>query len=216
MSASAAGKPMRPSTSSPAGAGSRNSASSTTEVGCTGPPTYTGSCSETASRSCGTASPTVMREGRLSTTPIAPSEVCMPISTTLRAKFGSRSAGAASSSWPESDSDTTASVAGSRCRARRALSASDQDQHDQQQAACGREQCDDCEHATVGARVAALRDRLVDRAAPVAPVGDQRQAQRREQDPQHAVEHLRTARDRRYEPARAKADSEGGEPGAPP
>ena len=97
---------MRPSTSSPAGAGSRNSARNTIELGCTGPPTYTGSSSATACSSCGTASPTVTAEGRLSTTPIAPSSLCTLTSTTARLKLGSCSAGDASSSWPVSDSST--------------------------------------------------------------------------------------------------------------
>src|SRR5271156_6414503 len=103
MPASGAGKPIRPSPSSPAGVGSRNSARNTIELCCTGPPTYTGSLSSTVCSSCGTASLTVTSEGRFNTTPIAPSSLCTPISTTARLKLGSISAGEASSSWPQSD-----------------------------------------------------------------------------------------------------------------
>ena len=105
MSASGAGKPIRPSTSSPAGEGSRNSARNTIALGCTGPPTYTGSLFPAAClSSCGTASPTVTVEGRLSTIPIAPASLWAPTSTTLRRKLVLISDGAASSSCPLSDS----------------------------------------------------------------------------------------------------------------
>ena len=54
--------------------------------------------------SWGTASPTLVSEGRLSTRPRAPSSLCSTTSTTVRQKFGSSSAGPATSSCPRTDS----------------------------------------------------------------------------------------------------------------
>src|SRR5579875_704825 len=75
-----------------------------TVEGCTGPPMNSGSSPSTSVSSSGTASPTVVSEGRLSTSPNAPSWVCSTISTTVRKKFGSISRGPAISSCPLSDS----------------------------------------------------------------------------------------------------------------
>ena len=47
---------------------------------------------------------------------MAPSSLCTPISTTVRAKLGSRSAGEASSSWPVSDSSIGLIEASARIR----------------------------------------------------------------------------------------------------
>src|SRR5690349_11263118 len=60
------------------------------------------SCSprSTSDSSWGTASPTLVSEGRLRTSPSAPSSVCSITSTTVRQKFGSRSEGPAIRSWP--------------------------------------------------------------------------------------------------------------------
>src|SRR6476661_7843351 len=60
------------------------------------------SCSprSTSDSSWGTASPTFVSEGRLRTSPSAPSSVCSITSTTVRQKFGSRSDGPAIRSWP--------------------------------------------------------------------------------------------------------------------
>ena len=57
-----------------------------------------------SSPSSGATSATSVSDGRLRTTPIAPSAPCSVISTTERAKFGSTSAGEAISSWPRSES----------------------------------------------------------------------------------------------------------------
>ncbi len=69
----------------------------------TGPPTNTGSAASTISSRSGTAAATVEVEGRFSTSPSAPSSLCIPISTTVRMKFGSSSVVEASSNRPASD-----------------------------------------------------------------------------------------------------------------
>src|SRR4051812_5732516 len=97
-------KPRSSSTSAPASSGRSNSASTITAVSATGPPTYTGSTSPASQDRSGTASPTVERAGRLSTSPMAPSSVCSAIRMTVRTKFGSRRTGEARSSLPRSDS----------------------------------------------------------------------------------------------------------------
>src|SRR5581483_3364438 len=63
-------------------------------------PMNSGSSGSTSSPSNGTASPTVVSEGRLSTSPKALSSSCRTISTTVRQKFGSSRRGPAISSWP--------------------------------------------------------------------------------------------------------------------
>src|SRR5271154_2933463 len=128
---------MRSTTNRPGSDGSRNSARNTIEVGWTGPPTYTSSSPSTARSSCGTASPTVTSEGRVRTTPIAPSSLCTPINPPVRLKLGSYSAGEASRSWPASETSITP------------CSSSDDDQDDQKQAADGREHRDQREHSFI-------------------------------------------------------------------
>ena len=91
-------------TRSSARVGSTKSASTTTACGWTGPPTWTRSSSpDERGQSGGTASATVTVETRLRTTPIAPSSPCSPTSTTVRRKFGSSSAGPATSRVPRSE-----------------------------------------------------------------------------------------------------------------
>ena len=89
---------------SAASVGSSNSARTITEEGCTGPPMNSGSASSTSSSICGTDSPTVVSDGRFSTSPSAPSSVCSTTSTTVRQKLGSSSAGPAISSCPRTNS----------------------------------------------------------------------------------------------------------------
>src|SRR5262245_50009370 len=98
------GKPSEPKSGTAASSGSRNSPSTSTASGCTGPPTQTGSPSSTTGSSCGTAPATSTGDGRLSTSPAAPSSVCSVTSTTVRRKFGSSSDGDATSRCPRSDS----------------------------------------------------------------------------------------------------------------
>src|SRR5512134_3878463 len=68
------------------------------------------------SSSAGTASTTSAGDGRLSTSPIAPSSPCSATSTTVRWKLGSTSVADAISRWPRSDSmaGSTAAVHGDR------------------------------------------------------------------------------------------------------
>ena len=80
---------------SAASVGSSNSPGTITAEGWTGPPMNSCSASSTSSSSCGTASPTVVSDGRLRTSPSAPSSVCSITSTTVRQKFGSSSDGPA-------------------------------------------------------------------------------------------------------------------------
>src|SRR4051794_24082168 len=82
------------------------SASTTPEVGCTGPPAKMGASGPINGSRSGAASATVMPLGRLRITPIAPSSPWSASSTTVRRKFGSSSCGAAISSEPRSDSVT--------------------------------------------------------------------------------------------------------------
>src|ERR1700760_255485 len=101
---SSEGKPSAPKSGTAASSGSRNSPSTSTASGCTGPPTQTESPSSTTGSSCGTAAATSTGEGRLSTSPAAPSSVCSGTSTTARRKFGSSSDGEATSRCPRSES----------------------------------------------------------------------------------------------------------------
>src|SRR6187551_1016274 len=93
-------KPMLSTTATSACSTSAKSASTTTASGCTGPPRYTSSSGAVSVAIGGTASSTSVSEARLSTTPIAPSSPCSPMSTTVRRKFGSTRAGPATSSCP--------------------------------------------------------------------------------------------------------------------
>ena len=95
-------KPTAPKRSSDASSGSSSSATASTELVETGPPTNTGSSSPAIGDSSGTASPTEVSVGRFSTRPIAPSSPCSAIRTTVRWKFGSLRTGAATSSCPRS------------------------------------------------------------------------------------------------------------------
>src|SRR6185437_8459452 len=72
--------------------------------GWTGPPTCTASSAPGIPASDGTASTAATSEGRVSTSPIAPSSSWWAISTTVRRKCGSRSDGADTSSCPWSES----------------------------------------------------------------------------------------------------------------
>ncbi len=71
----------------------------------------TGSVPATSPSSAATSA-TSVSDGRFSTTPIAPSSPCSVISTTVRAKFGSTSAGEAISSWPRSEESASGSAIG--------------------------------------------------------------------------------------------------------
>src|SRR4029077_14079571 len=64
--------------------------------------------------------------------------------------------------------------------------------------------------------VAPFGDRRIDLAPAIAAVGDERHAEQREQDAHDAVEQLRATADPRHQPARAEADREARETGAPP
>src|SRR3954447_11641427 len=94
------GKTSAPNSGTAASSGSRNSPSTRTPFGCTGPPMKIGSPSSTSDSSAGTISATSDSVGRLSTSPAAPSSVCSVTSTTVRRKFGSSSPGDATSSCP--------------------------------------------------------------------------------------------------------------------
>src|SRR6266545_671267 len=97
-------KPRSGSTSTAARVGSTHSASTITPLGATGPPTYTRSWVSASHSRSGTASLTVAVEGRLRTSPIAPSSVCSAISTTVRRKLGSSRVGPARRSLPRCES----------------------------------------------------------------------------------------------------------------
>src|SRR5690242_20532070 len=87
---SSEGKPSAPKSGTAASLGSTNSTSTSTAFGWTGPPNHTGSSSSsTRGSSDGTSSETALGDGRLSTSPDAPSSECSVISTTVRRKFGS-------------------------------------------------------------------------------------------------------------------------------
>src|SRR5204863_6999984 len=93
-----------PKSGTAASSGSRNSPSTSTASGCTGPPTQTGSPSSTTGSSWGTAPATSTGEGRVRTSPAAPSSLCSVTSTTARRKFGSSTAGEEMRRCPRSDS----------------------------------------------------------------------------------------------------------------
>src|SRR5215471_14413871 len=100
-------KPTWPKIGATLSATSPNSASTMNACGCTGPPTKTGPSAPGRPSSSGTASTAGMSEGRLSTSPIAPSSSWCAIRTTVLRKFGSISDGDESSRCPRSDSTST-------------------------------------------------------------------------------------------------------------
>src|SRR5947209_5219503 len=83
---------------------SAKSARSTTLCGCTGPPAKSREPAPSTSASSGAASSAASSVVRLRTSPRAPSSLCSQISTTVRRKLGSVSAGEAISRRPRSES----------------------------------------------------------------------------------------------------------------
>src|SRR5713226_223302 len=116
-SASAPISPTSAKTMSPASSTSSHSASTTTASCCTGPPKDTVAPGSTRPASSGTASASSTSETRFNTRPTAPSSSCATTRRTVRRKFGSSSAGAATRSRPRNDSPILAS------RPRRGLAA---------------------------------------------------------------------------------------------
>src|SRR3954451_19356445 len=105
MTSASSPRPGTSTTSSNTGSSaSVTSASTTPEVGWTGPPAKIGAAGPMSGSRSGAASATVIPLGRLRMTPIAPSSPWSATRTTVRRKFGSSSCGAAIRSEPRSDS----------------------------------------------------------------------------------------------------------------